>query len=1021
MLFRSYMFNNASSITSLAFGSDFNTTTVTNMNHMFNGMSSLTSLTFGSNTNAIDIGAAAFAGAKLNNLTLYNSVTYLDGVSLDYTSISEFISSYSGNMNDIYAPMGAFGYSSITNLTIQKTGTYRTIELNNNNELKIDLENEMLYTLDLRNIEVEQQTGIQNSIFKVTGPNYEDGITIVTDSNGHAYLKNMVIDKLYHIEQTLSNGYTKVIPFDIKIGRNPETNEVRIFTYQKPTSLSVEDCDSVFTFDSSTNSLTSETDGTALGANFKCNVVLDLREYDGTLTVGGAAVFKDKMTTASNPSLNLSVVKNEKSVSATPFLSMTKSSSSGAWSQTSRSFTTNKAYEKDGTSYKQIDLTGGSKYYLLVDYTRGTENASSSSKPLANVNNINVTAGLRYSNEVSNVKPLGNPNVVENLRNYGLNDANNPILEVVVTNKYIEKAYLSITKLDGKTDTPLSGAQYRIKGPGLPANGKYVTIDDNGKATVELYLSFSGCLGCIAGYDGSYPTNNQYTIEEVIAPEGYSLDNKPITFKLNANLIAGMTTTREYSLEYSNVETNGKFSSIDINNETKTWNVTLEDYPIVTIKKTDGETGSLLPNTYYAIYVSTRDSGYETLEYAKDANGNYIGEQLIIDGEKYYVVKTDENGEIHLSLPGGNYKLIEIQAADDKYEIDGQEINFSIGESLPYQAAGASLVNGGLVVGGPVNGVSSNVYATSDGGHLVITMGTPDGNYSGNLYLIKYDSDYHAKWVRSYTRYNDLEEYRSYFDDPDRLEYISTISSSYSSTYWDGFIFKELDDGYYIIGQDNDIIRINKNTGVDEFHSNIAKPRKVIAEYDKLCDIPSGKTTANYPSYELKDGDTEHYYCTGSSSSSYYINDFTASVPNVVSFITDEGKIYTLYTPNNKTKFELKDGTILPEVSSGTGIYLLEFNKTGDLLSVKDFTSVLTSGKQQLIDTGYDDLENQVKTVLSNSYHDVVIESIEPVNSSYINTYWHSRFKVLDNGDFVFANAEVISVSLVIMSSTPEI
>ena len=82
----------------------------------------LTSLTFGSNSNAIELGGAAFAGAKLNNLTIYNSLEYMEASSANSVLKTDNDFAALENKNDAYYIFGAFPGGVINNLTINKTG-----------------------------------------------------------------------------------------------------------------------------------------------------------------------------------------------------------------------------------------------------------------------------------------------------------------------------------------------------------------------------------------------------------------------------------------------------------------------------------------------------------------------------------------------------------------------------------------------------------------------------------------------------------------------------------------------------------------------------------------------------------------------------------------------------------------------------------------------------------------------------------------------------------------------------------
>ena len=148
----------------------------------------------------------------------------------------------------------------------------------------------------------------------------------------------------------------------------------------------------------------------------------------------------------------------------------------------------------------------------------------------------------------------------------------------------------------------------------------------------------------------------------------------------------------------------------------------IDNYPIFKATKKDAETNEVLPNAYYSIYSFNRD----TLESspAIDIYGNIIGSKNTIDGVDYYIVKTDENGEFSLELPTGDYKLVEVKASDDKYDITNQVTYFSVGEGKAAKVFKGQYVNGTYLDSGyePYNTFTriAKTMPTSDGGSVAI-------------------------------------------------------------------------------------------------------------------------------------------------------------------------------------------------------------------------------------------------------------------------------------------------------------
>lgn len=908
-------------------------------------------------------------------------------------------------------------------LELTYDGEYRRIEYNDNNQLDIDLNMEILYTLDLHNIDSESNADIKNTIFKITGKNHENGINITTDSEGHAYLSDMELGETYKVEQIKIDGYAKVDAFNIKIERDPNTHEIKILKEEYP-EITKATCHQIF--DTVRDDyVASNASYSTSGGNYKCNLEIDLTKFRDNYKLSGQAVLQDYIDSSNNPSASFSLVKNEENQVATPFLTMTKGTSTG-WQRYYENFNVLKAYEKDGSTYKETNFKGGSKYYLLVNYNHGrysTSNPTYSSATRVIVQSLKVRSTdsndieFIFQDETENVNPKDNTNVYQTIKNYSVEETNNPILEVEVKNKYITKATLEITKKDGETGEILSGAQYKITGPGLPAKGKYVTIDENGKGSVDLYLSYTGDTYYIPGLNNNYPTSNTYTIEEIIPPTGYSLDNKPVDFLLVADADYDSETheiTYKYKLNYDTYSgNNNKFPSYEIDAENKIWKVTMEDFPIVKVSKTDEETGEILPNTYYAVYKVNRANGIETTEFATDADGNYIGEKLIIDDKEYYVVKTDEKGEFTLNLPSGQYQLKEIQAADDKYEISDQITYFGVGETIPYQAAGLTLKRGISLNNVPLSERTAKVYNTSDGGYVYIVLGSNESSY-GLFYMIKYDSNFNMKWLRSYTSQYKYDYYYYYFDDPDRV--YKETGYQYQDNYTNYYTFKELDDGFYVgLGYD-DLYLIDKNTGNVIKRSSEINPGLYTYTYQERCTVPEGQTTETYSEQiKVPGSDTEYYCSIGPSLAlnywSYY--DYNSHIA-----FDDEGYAYVIskVRANGEYGFKLKDGTVVvPEkkplqngsyTSYGDTYYMLKMDVEGNIYEAIELTSKLQGAITNLVETKFgDDVDTVIEKYLR--YHYSNFSSYTPgdytIASNPDFSYYKNNFKVLPNGEIAFS------------------
>ena len=109
------------------------------------------------------------------------------------------------------------------------------------------------------------------------------------------------------------------------------------------------------------------------------------------------------------------------------------------------------------------------------------------------------------------------------------------------------------------------------------------------------------------------------------------------------------------------------------------YKIGVENSPLFTIIKTDAKTGERLPNTKFAIY-EVNDDASEGIAY--DSKGNIVGNEEEINGVRYRVIETDENGEYTKDLKPGKYKFIELSTVDKKYDISKEPILVNIGKQI---------------------------------------------------------------------------------------------------------------------------------------------------------------------------------------------------------------------------------------------------------------------------------------------------------------------------------------------------
>ena len=208
---------------------------------------------------------------------------------------------------------------------------------------------------------------------------------------------------------------------------------------------------------------------------------------------------------------------------------------------------------------------------------------------------------------------------------------------------------LKIVKYEkGDINKRLAHAQFSIKGDGI-LNGKVLETDENGEATITgLYE-----------YKEGQEYKGEYTIEEIVNPEGYTGSYK-ISSKIKRNeqnvAVVYATTT---DLEIKNAETDHPTVYFYVPNE-----------PLFKIIKRDAKTSELLPNTKFAI-VKVDESGRESE--ALDINNNPVGNREEIDGKTYRTILTNDKGEYSAGLKKGIYKFIELEASNDKYELPERE------------------------------------------------------------------------------------------------------------------------------------------------------------------------------------------------------------------------------------------------------------------------------------------------------------------------------------------------------------
>ena len=294
-----------------------------------------------------------------------------------------------------------------------------------------------------------------------------------------------------------------------------------------------------------------------------------------------------------------------------------------------------------------------------------------------------------------------------------------PTINLELENEKIPTYSLRINKVKSGSITqenpngvPISGAGFRLY--------KERKLIGNYETNNEGQFIING----LNQYDLEKNIDQTYVLKEVQVPEGYVAAND-LVFKVSKE--EGDTISFREDAESGNE----RLYTIDGSLVT----VTIEDNATFKLIKKDAETGMLLPNTKFAIYNLTEGDVP-----ARDINGELLGKKEIIEDREYYVVTTDENGEIVANLPNGSYKAVEVEASDVKYDITDKIEYFKIGNDTEnakdYEAEWA------YGVGRCSDDEMSFLLKTPDGGYLI-------GSYDSKGKIEKRSIDGQVEWIQN--------------------------------------------------------------------------------------------------------------------------------------------------------------------------------------------------------------------------------------------------------------------------------
>ena len=281
-----------------------------------------------------------------------------------------------------------------------------------------------------------------------------------------------------------------------------------------------------------------------------------------------------------------------------------------------------------------------------------------------------------YLNEPVKFKVVntdGNPtiNILSgNGENLVINKTNEDLDEASVKFSDIKaKRYsIDITKYVKGKDEKLSGAGFMVSGSDL-LNDKVSETDSNGHTIISgLYE-----------YKPGQSYNGEYTIEEIAPPEGYTRNSGKLKIKAQRNNAGVLEVSIIEDTLIRNINTGKDVVLEAADTDNSVYKIGVEDTPLFTIIKTDAKTGKKLPKTKFAIY-EVDDDGAENIAY--DSKGNIVGTEEEINGVRYRVVETDENGEYTKGLRPGQYKFVELSTVDNRYEISKTPIYVGVGEKL---------------------------------------------------------------------------------------------------------------------------------------------------------------------------------------------------------------------------------------------------------------------------------------------------------------------------------------------------
>lgn len=393
--------------------------------------------------------------------------------------------------------------------------------------------------------------------------------------------------------------------------------------------------------------------------------------------------------------------------------------------------------------------------------------------------------------------------------------------------EFENKPVFKLTK-KGDQDSLLPNAKFTITDvngyPALDIDGNPIGTEE-GKAPVYLKFESATNYPWTKNSDGVWQSGNyniasttstltskEFTIEETskltfdwsVSSQGTSYDYLYYTIKnVSTGATIGGTSTKiggtSYGTEYKKLT----FNTVNINLQPGTYTIAFSYY-----KNASTNTGL--------------DSGFV--------------KNVRIDGDGYYYLETDENGELSADLTNGMYKVIEIEVPDGYELLENEEDRtwyVGIGESRPEET------EFNIKWAKTINGLGrSDVYdieTTTDGGYIVA------GSFNGNCDL---DND----GTTDITSTNSFDGLIVKYDGAGNVQWDYELSS-YETTEFLGI--SKTSDGYVAVGHegtDGIIVKIDSSgnqvwkntvsgTGTEEL-----KSVKVLASGDIII---TGRTNSS--------------------------------------------------------------------------------------------------------------------------------------------------------------------------------